>query len=204
MLIEIDGPSGAGKTTLVGQLERELSAARYQVHNAADEERTSNDVAWRAGELMRGLTAEGKAIDQVEAVFLFAARAAARARIAASLDQGPVVVLCDRLRLSLEVQARLARMDQSTTRLIVNMAVRWLCPDLVVMLDVSHAEHVRRLHERGHTPQDPTLFRITRDHFAAAYDACTGPRLHVDTTDLSPDVVFHMITVTSPLRELLK
>ncbi|MBI1758781.1 MAG: hypothetical protein HYR62_06105 [Actinobacteria bacterium] len=199
MLIEIDGPSGAGKTSLVSSLRTDRQFAGRPVVDVADVERATGDLGWRTGALMRETNRGDGPIDPVEAVFLYCARTAARARLVAGLNNDRTVLLCDRLRLSLDVQARLAGLAPPHARSAVDLAVRQVRPDLLVLLDVTHPVHAHRLAARGHTAQSEITFGLIRSHFAAAFAQFTGTKLRIDTTRLSSDDVHRAVLQQLPL-----
>jgi thymidylate kinase len=185
MLIEIEGPSGAGKTTLIASLCTDRHLAGRVVIDAASLERTTDDIGWRLGELMRQ---HGHPIDPVEQVLLYCARTAARARLALSHDD-QAMVLCDRLRLSLQVATHHVQLSEPVRELLVDLALRQVQPDLVVLLDVSYPAHRRRLAKRGHHPEPARSFDVTRRLFTSAFGQHTGAKRLVDTTHLTPDQV---------------
>lgn len=185
MLIEIEGPSGAGKTTLVTSLRTDPLLANRTVIDAARLEHNTNDIGWRLGELMRQ---HDHPIDSIERVLLYCARTAARARLALSHDNA-VVVLCDRLRLSLHVATYCAGLPEATRAQMVDLALRGIQPDLVILLDVSHPTHRRRLARRGHQPEPSATFDQSRQLFASAFEQHAGSKSLVDTTRLTPEQV---------------
>lgn len=185
MLIEIEGPSGAGKTTLVTSLRTDPLLANRPVIDAARLEHDINDIGWRLGELMRQ---QDRPIDSIERVLLYCARTAARARLALSYGND-VLVLCDRLRLSLQVATCSAGLPEPTRAQLVDLALRGIQPDLVILLDVSHPTHRRRLARRGHQSEPAPTFDRSRRLFASALEQHAGPKCLVDTTCLTPEQV---------------
>jgi thymidylate kinase len=187
MLVEVEGPSGAGKTTLIDGLCADPTFSTFPVLKAADLVRSGDDTGYWLGAFMRQL---GAPLDPVEAVFLYSARTAARARVVGvPLADTQIVVLCDRLRLSLFVQTRLANVDDATARAVVELATRRLSPDLTVLLDVDHESHCRRLAQRGHPAESDTAFDRIRSSFHIAYDHTSGPKLCIDTSRRTADDV---------------
>lgn len=184
MLIEIEGPSGAGKTSLVATLCANPRLGGQTIVNA-DLERVTGDIGWQLGELMRH---QDRPIEPVEKVFLYCARTAARARLVLAHDDR-AVVLCDRLRLSLQVATRRAGLPEAACQLLVDLALRGVQPDIVILLDVSHRAHSRRLAARGNDPEPARAFELTRRLFTAAYERHVGPKALIDTTELTPDQV---------------
>lgn len=195
MLIEVEGPSGAGKTSLIANLRTVPQFAGRSVLDVGQIEAATGDLGWRVGAFMRGYD---QPIDPTEAVFLYCARAAARARLALVANDSHAVVLCDRLLLSLQVQARLAGISSTTARELVDLAVRGLRPDLTILLDVNYPVHCRRLAGRGHPTQPETTFHRTRQMFAECYEQHPGPKLRMDTTSLAPDEVLAGVSEQLP------
>lgn len=189
MLIEIEGPSGAGKSSLIRRLCTAAQFAHRPVVNLADREKVTTDPGWRVGDLMRGI---GQRLDPLEAVFLYCARVAARARLVRAVHDDQAVLLCDRFRLSLQVQIRLAGTPDVIGEHLRDLAVRNLQPDLLVFLDVSYPVHCLRLAGRGHPAQPVQRFTRIRELFAEGFQQHPGPKIWIDTTDLAPDEVCAM------------
>jgi len=196
MLIEIEGPSGAGKTTLIGAMA--AACKRNLVIDIAARERMAGGVAWQLGEIMRRLDAP---LGHPEAIFVYAARAAARVRLAVEAGENRNLVLCDRLRLSLHVQARLAGLSHEHAAQLVRVATRAAGRIHTIMLDVNHDGHCRRLSDQGDTPLPKYTFNKLRTYFRDAYACQTEDKLYIDTSPLrSSDVHGRVLT---HLTELL-
>lgn len=195
MLIEIEGPSGAGKTSLIARLRTVPQFAGRSVPDVGEIEAATGDLGWRVGAFMRGYD---QPIDPTEAVFLYCARTAARARLALTANDSPAVVLCDRLLLSLQVQARLAGISSPTAEQLADLAVRGIRPDLTILLDVNYPIHCRRLAGRGQPAQPEITFHRTREIFAECYEQHPGPKLQIDTTSLAPDEVLARVSERLP------
>lgn len=184
MLIEIEGPSGAGKSALIVGLcagPPEAAGARRFV-SAGAAEQNDDGLGWAVGTFMREYR---RPMPPHEAVFLYGARAAARARMIARLRAPGVVVLADRLRLSLHVQALLAGMTPADARSMTRLATGATRPDLTVLLLVDHDGHCRRQSAACQVPQAESDFTASCAHFEAAYQEVTDPALRLDTTGIT-------------------
>lgn len=188
MLITIEGVSGTGKTTLVQALDTHLRHAGRHVVDLAAQEEATEDHAWRLGHLMRSTPTP---FSPIEAALLYSARTAGRARLAqAYLSRQPdTVVLADRLAVSLAVQLRRAAIEPGTCERLLALTSRGLPAATTILLETSHAEHMRRLRARGHSPLDADQFRYLRDAFRAEYERCGRSGTRIDTTGVGVDDV---------------
>lgn len=177
MLIEIEGPSGAGKTSLVRALSTALGGGRTVVDVAAREHELGGH-AWLLGEFMRGLAVP---LDHPEALFAYCARAAARARIIADLGSEDTLLLCDRLRMSLHVQAGLAGLDRPDAEALVRLASDGIEVTHTVLLDIDHQTHCNRLGADGRTPLGGHAFDDIRQRFHTAYHHVDGAKIRINT-----------------------
>jgi dTMP kinase len=182
MLIEIEGPRGAGKSTLIEKLGADAHNSQPPFIDSRALEQCNSDPGWLVGELMRGL---GQPLPPREAVFLYCARTAARVRVISELVAPGSMVLSDRLRLSLYVQARLAGIAATDARTLMRLALHGVEPDCTVLLDTDYTSHHQRLAEQGREAQPEPEFQATRDHFAHAYRQVTGPKLCINTASMT-------------------
>jgi thymidylate kinase len=186
MLIEIEGPRGAGKSTLIENLCADASSPEQRFINAAAIERYDTDPGWLVGALMRSFNQQ---LEAYEAVFLYCARTAARVRIVRGLLKPDTIVLSDRLRLSLCVQARLVGINPADMRTLIRLTMSEVKPDYTILLDTDYAAHHRRFTAQAREPQPEPDFDETRAHFTHAYQRFAGPKLRINTADMSPQEV---------------
>lgn len=196
MLIEIEGPSGAGKTSLAKSLcDRSDHLARAVIDIASQEELRPHDLAWTLGSFMRG---RDMPVEPLEATFLYGARTAARARLVTELcDEG--ILILDRFRFSLYVTARRAGLAPGTTGAFVDLATRGLVPDYTVLLDVDYETHCHRLTKRGHLPMAVPEFEPARTLFWDAYTSAPAPKLCLDTSALNAQEVQAAVLAHLPI-----
>lgn len=186
MLIEIEGPRGAGKSTLIENLCADLGNSEHPFIDAAVVEQRDTDPGWLVGALMRSFH---QPLAAHEAVFLYCARTAARARTIRRLLAPGTIVLSDRLRLSLQVQVCLAGITADNARTLIRLAMHEIEPDYTVLLDVDYAGHYRRITEQGREPQAKSDFQETRAHFTHAYRHIMTPKLCLNTADMTAQEV---------------
>lgn len=133
MFVAIEGPEGAGKSTLAGALVRRLEAAGREVVRVREPGGTPAAEAARAAFLDPALDATPLA----EVFLLLAARADLVAKvIRPALERGAVVV-CDRFDLSTEAYQIAGRgLDPVAVRSANALATGGLRPDLTLVVDV--------------------------------------------------------------------
>jgi thymidylate kinase len=181
MLIEVEGPSGAGKTSLIQALSTTLAGSHTVIDVAAREHKLGGH-AWQLGEFMRHLIPP---LDHPEALFVYCARAAARARLIADLDSERVLLLCDRLRLSLHVQAGLAGLDWPDAEALARLTFKEVAVKHTVLLDIDHQSHYDRLTADGRNPAGVTAFDDVRQHFHTAYRRVDATKTKIYTASIS-------------------
>jgi thymidylate kinase len=187
MLIEIEGPRGAGKSTLIENLcSANACSSTQRFISAAALEQRGTEPGWLIGALMRSLN---EPLEGREAVFLYCARTAARARVIRGLLAPGTVVLSDRLCLSLHVQASLSGISPADVRTLMRLTMHEVEPDYTVLLDTDYAAHHRRLTGQGRDPQPELDFCESRARFTHAYGHLTRPKLYVSTADMTPQEV---------------
>lgn len=186
VLIEIEGPRGAGKSTLIAALCAGTGRPDLRFLSAAAAEEERADPGWFLGVLMRG---HDKPIPARESLFLYCARTAARARVISSLQAPGAAVLSDRLSLSLYVQARLAEIASADAWPLVRLALREVTPDWTVLLDADYATHLQRLKRQEREPQSEPDFQAHRGYFAQAYKAVPTAKVRIDTTGMTAQEV---------------
>lgn len=197
VLIEIEGPRGVGKSTLIAALCAGTGRPGQHFVGAATAEEERADPGWFLGTLMRG---HDEPMPARESLFLYCARTAARARVISSLRAPGVGVLSDRLGLSLYVQARLAGIASADAWPLVRMALHEVTPDYTVLLDADYATHLQRLKEQGREPQAEPDFEAHRDYFAQAYESVPTAKVRVDTTGMTVQEVRAVILRELPLH----
>jgi dTMP kinase len=147
-LIAFEGVEGAGKTTQLEFLRRELEARGYKVVVTREPGGT------RVGERIRALLLDPEAGDgelgaRTEALLFAAARAELVQRvIQPALERGQVV-LCDRFIDSSLVYQGVARgLGHRAVAAVNDFATGGLQPDLVVLLRLDPAEGLARARDR--------------------------------------------------------
>ncbi len=181
MLVEVEGPRGAGKSTLIASLcATGAEGMTFTAAAAAEEDSTSS--GWLLGAFMRAVP---EPLPVREAVFMYGARTAARAQAVSSLQAQGTVVLSDRLSLSLHVEARLAGATHDEARALVRMALGETAPDMTILLDVTHQVHSARMADEGREPQAAPEFLAHQEQFAQAYDSVSTAKARIDTSGLT-------------------
>jgi dTMP kinase len=181
LFIALEGPEGAGKTTLARALARRLAAAGRAVVEVREPGGTPVAEAARAAFLDPTKAASPLA----ELFLLLAARADLVAKvIQPALARGDVV-LCDRYDLSTEAYQIAGRgLDPAAVRAANRLATAGLKPDLTLVLDVP-AEVGRARQTTEGKPPDRLEREDDRFHHRVvrAFRAAGGPGvLHLDGT----------------------
>lgn len=179
MFIAVEGPDGAGKTTLVRLLHDRLVASGRNVVRVREPGGTP--VAERARAIVLDPTLDVGA--EAELFLMLAARAdLVRRVIRPALDEGRVV-LADRFALStVAYQGHGRGLSQEAVAQAIALATGGLVPDLTIVLDVSPAVVRQRRGSGGRTrdrlEREDNVFH---DRVAQAFRSATGPGIvHVD------------------------
>jgi len=164
--IALEGPDGAGKSSVAERLEARLVAEGHSVHMTREPGGT------RLGELVRGIlldTASVARAPETDAFLFNAARSQlVREVIRPALARGEVVV-CDRFSDStLAYQGYGSGVDLAMLRDLEARATGGLRPDLVILLDVPVAVGLAR-RGRG-DPGSLTRFEDEARHDAAFHE----------------------------------
>ncbi len=186
LFIVVEGPEGAGKTTLVVRLASRLREAGHQVLEVREPGGTDTAEAARnlvldparawtpAAELFLILTARAELVDKV---------------IRPHLDDGSWVVISDRFDLSTVAYQVVGRgLDREAVLAANRLATNGLAPDVTLVLDLDPAEGRRRQAAEGKQPdrmerEDTAM----HERVAAAFREATGAGIvHLDGT-LGPD-----------------
>jgi dTMP kinase len=180
--IVVEGPEGAGKTTLVAGLAARLREAGRQVLEVREPGGTDTaeaardlvldpDRAWTpAAELFLILTARAELVERV---------------IRPHLDDGSWVVISDRFDLSTVAYQVAGRGLEREAVLAANrLATGGLRPDVTLVLDLDPAEGRRRQQAEGKRPdrmerEEPAM----HDRVGQAFREAAGPGIiHLDAT----------------------
>jgi len=185
--VAIEGPEGAGKSTLAGALGRRLAAAGHEVVQVREPGGTPAAEAARAAFLDPKLDAAPLA----EVFLLLAARADLVAKVIRPALARGGVVLCDRYDLSTEAYQIAGRgLDAVGIRAANALATGGLRPHLTLVVDVPAEVGRARQAAQGKIPdrleQADAAFH---DRVADAFRRAHGPGvLHLDGTQ-APDRV---------------
>jgi dTMP kinase len=187
LFVVLEGPEGAGKTTLARALRRRVAALGREVVEVREPGGTPVAEAARAAFLDPAMDAAPLA----EVFLLLAARADLLAKvIRPGLARG-AVVLGDRFDLSTEAYQIAGRgLDAAGVRAANALATGGLRPDVTLVLDVPAGVGRARQTADGKVPD-----RLERadaafhERVAAAFRSAAGPGVvHLDAT-AAPDVV---------------
>jgi dTMP kinase len=179
LFIAVEGPEGAGKTTLAGRLARRIRATGREVLVTREPGGTPTSEAARALVLDPALdwTPSG------ELFLMLTARAELVSRVLRPALAAGAVVICDRYDLSTRAYQIAGRGLPEADVLAANgMATGGLVPDVTFVLDIDAAEGRRRQSEQGKSPDrmeraDPAM----HERVAAAFRAAEGPGVvHLD------------------------
>jgi dTMP kinase len=181
LFVAIEGPEGAGKSSLAGALRRRIEAAGLDVVAVREPGGTPVAEAARAAFLDPALDAAPLA----EVFLLLAARADLVARVIRPAVARGAVVLCDRFELSTEAYQVAGRgLDATAIGAANRLATGGLRPDLTLVLDVPVAVGRDRQAAQGKVPdrmeQADAAFH---ERVVAAFQLATGPGVvHIDGT----------------------
>jgi dTMP kinase len=185
--IVIEGPEGAGKTTLAGALARRLRAAGMAVQEVREPGGTPLAEAARRAALDPALAASPVA----ELFLMLAARADHVSNvIEQALAQGKIV-LCDRFELSTEAYQIAGRQLPRAAVLEANrVATGGLTPDLTLVVDVPVDVGLARQAASGKTADRiEGDGRELHERVAEAFRTAAGPSVvHLDGTRGPEDV----------------
>jgi dTMP kinase len=186
--IVVEGPEGAGKTTLVAGLAARMRDAGRQVLEVREPGGTDTaeaardlvldpDRAWTpAAELFLILTARAELVERV---------------IRPHLEEGGWVVISDRFDLSTVAYQVAGRGLEREAVLAANrLATGGLRPDVTLVLDLDPAEGRRRQQAEGKRPDRMELEEpAMHDRVGQAFREASGPGIiHLDAT-LEPDAL---------------
>jgi len=176
LFVVVEGPDGAGKTTLVTQLESRLRTAGIAAVRVREPGGTPAAEWARRG----AFDPELNASDRAELFFVLAARADLVTRIIRPALGAGDVVLSDRFDLSTEAYQIAGRcLPAEAVRVANRLATDGLTPDVTLVLDVPAAVGRARQESQG-----KELDRMEReqadlhDRVNAAFRAATGPGIH--------------------------
>ncbi len=156
MFITFEGPEGAGKSTVVSELARRLTASGTKVLCT----REPGDGA--VGRQIREILLHGGAVTPVAELFLFLADRAQHVEtvILPALDAG-VTVLCDRYSDSTLVYQGYGRgLDLDFLRQLNQAATGGLEPNLTLLLDLPPQMGLARQTHKDRLDNEPLEFHI--------------------------------------------
>jgi dTMP kinase len=141
MFVTLEGPEGAGKSTLIGGLAEMLSGRGHEVV------RTREPGAGTVGQAIRQILLHGEPLEARAELFLFLAdRAQHVASIIRPAMEAGKIVLCDRYADSTIVYQGYGRgLDLQMLRDLNELATGGLQPDLTLLLDLDPATGLSRL-----------------------------------------------------------
>lgn len=181
VFIAVEGPEGAGKTTLVTRLAARLRRAGHDVVEVREPGGTPLAEAARSAALDPALSASPLA----ELFLMLAARADLVAKvIRPALDAGRIV-LSDRFDLSTEAYQIAGRGLPRDAVLAANaLATGGLKPDLTIVLDVPAGVGAARLRQSGRAPDRiESGGRALHERVARAFREANGAGVrHVDAS----------------------
>ncbi len=187
LCVAVEGPEGAGKTTLVRRLTERLLEAGRNVHQVREPGGT------KAAEVVREIVLNKTDLVWEPAAELFlilAARAElVRNVIRPRLDEDDTIVISDRFDLSTEAYQIAGRGLPRDEVLAANrLATGGLTPDLTIVLDLPPEVGRQRQAAQGKSPD--RMERETaalHERVARAFEGAQGPGVvHLDATQ-SPD-----------------
>jgi len=179
LFIAVEGPEGAGKTTLAGRLAERIRSTGRDVLVTREPGGTPTSEAARALVLDPALdwTPSG------ELFLMLTARAELVTRVLRPALAAGAVVICDRYDLSTRAYQIAGRGLPEAEVLAANgLATGGLVPDVTFVLDIDAAEGRRRQAEQGKAPDrmeraDPAM----HERVAAAFREADGPGVvHLD------------------------
>lgn len=179
--VALEGPEGAGKSTLAAALAGRITAAGHEVVQVREPGGTPLAEAARRAFLDPALDAAPLA----EVFLLLAARADLVAKVIRPALAAGAVVLCDRFDLSTEAYQIAGRgLDAERVRAANHLATGGLRPDLTLVLDVPAEVGRARQEAEGKVPDRLEQADLAfHERVAGAFRRAAGPGIaHLDGT----------------------
>lgn len=175
VLIVVEGPPGAGKSSLGALLPNAVRVCESSTPSPAP----------CLAEFTR---AHSGCFDPIERLLLYTARTAVKARAASGLlANGTPVVVVDRFETSLHVlgTVTLGLSPELVSSLVSPHITRNLRPDLTIFLDCGYSTYRERIGGRGSTYLDIVEHQRQRDGFHRSFEQMETHSAWIDTTNLT-------------------
>lgn len=197
LLISVEGPSCAGKSTLISSLICTKEADKF-FYSALTSKMKSDDCLDKR--LRQFIQQTNVSIDPLEEALLFASRLANKARMAQSCITDPKqVILADRYHTSLIVLAHYIRgLPKDKVLSLVDFSMRGVKPSGVIFLDINYSTYLQRggdLHETRSAKEGECYFNKSRQGYIQEMRNETIPILFLETSCKPIECCFHEVSL---------